>query len=105
MGPADGARRAISMEADSPPVPAPATCPRPPLRAGACRGRRRPQVQKRLVGEREQRLCVVCQEAEKTTLLMPCRHLCLCGGCSARPEVALCPLCRAPIADRIAVYA
>lgn len=55
--------------------------------------------------EREQRVCVVCQENEKSTLLMPCRHLCLCAPCAARPEVTTCPLCRAQITDRIAVYA
>jgi len=54
--------------------------------------------------EREQRLCVICVEAEKTMLLLPCRHLCLCGPCSASPQVLACPLCRATIVDRISVF-
>ncbi len=58
----------------------------------------------RFAGEREQRMCVVCQEREKTTLLMPCRHLCLCSGCAARTELKSCPLCRCDIVDRIPVY-
>jgi len=62
-------------------------------------------IKERLHGDREQRTCVICQEEEKTTLLMPCRHLCLCGGCAARPELENCPLCRAPIESRISVYA
>jgi hypothetical protein len=49
-------------------------------------------------------MCVVCQEREKTTLLMPCRHLCLCSGCAARTELKSCPLCRCDIVDRIPVY-
>ena len=44
-------------------------------------------------------MCVVCQEREKTTLLMPCHHLCLCSGCAARTELKSCPLCRCDIVD------
>ena len=55
--------------------------------------------------QKEQRLCVVCQEHEKSVVLLPCRHMCLCEGCSNNAQVQFCPLCRRPIAHRISVYA
>ena len=55
--------------------------------------------------QKEQRLCVVCQEFEKSVVLLPCRHMCLCEGCSNNAQVQFCPLCRRPIAHRISVYA
>jgi hypothetical protein len=42
--------------------------------------------------------CVVCWEHPWDTLLLPCRHVHLCGACAARlPEPRRCPLCRAGI--------
>ena len=41
--------------------------------------------------------CVVCLTEPKTTILLPCRHLCVCSECF--PQVnqsAKCPVCRAP---------
>ena len=55
--------------------------------------------------QKEQRLCVVCQESEKSVVLLPCRHMCLCEACSTNNQVQFCPLCRRPIAHRISVYA
>ena len=55
--------------------------------------------------ERDQRLCVICQESEKSVLLLPCRHLCLCKGCSRRSELDKCPLCRKAIEQKIDVFA
>lgn len=46
--------------------------------------------------------CVACMEFAKTTVLMPCRHLCLCSKCGHR--VDKCPICRSPITERIDVY-
>ncbi|CAM9178649.1 unnamed protein product [Chrysoparadoxa australica] len=67
----------------------------------------REAIQKRIreeVVKSEQRLCVVCQEAEKAVLLLPCRHLCLCQGCASKPELQLCPLCRTPFTEKLDVY-
>jgi Zinc finger, C3HC4 type (RING finger) len=57
--------------------------------------------------EAEQRtLCCVCQDAKKSVLLLPCRHLCLCAGCCRRLRGSggLCPICRVLITDSLEVY-
>ncbi|VDD83967.1 unnamed protein product [Mesocestoides corti] len=36
--------------------------------------------------------CCVCQDAECSTIFLPCGHVCCCEVCSAR--VSTCPLCR-----------
>lgn len=36
--------------------------------------------------------CVLCQEARKDTVLLPCLHLCVCEKCSG--NISLCPICR-----------
>jgi hypothetical protein len=61
--------------------------------------------------------CVVCLDALRDTLLLPCKHLVLCQGCSrdmqqrAQQEGggsssgssrrALCPVCRVPVASQV----
>lgn len=42
--------------------------------------------------------CVICITDIKDTLLLPCRHLCLCSSCAAnlRFQASNCPICRAP---------
>ena len=60
---------------------------------------------KKLEEEEEKRTCVICQVEAKSVLLMPCRHLCVCKGCSSRNELQKCPLCRLEIEEKIHVYA
>jgi hypothetical protein len=55
--------------------------------------------------EREEKTCVICMDGPKTTLLLPCRHLCLCSACALRPEIKECPVCRTKITDSMAVFA
>jgi len=50
----------------------------------------------------EERNCVVCMEMEKKVLLLPCKHVCLCEGCSVNVDV--CPLCRAMIKEKTTVF-
>ena len=44
--------------------------------------------------DEDQEECVICLCDPKDTILMPCRHLCVCSSCFARLE--LCPVCRSP---------
>eukprot|EP00123_Amoebidium_parasiticum_P018120 comp24108_c1_seq2/m.43607 comp24108_c1_seq2/g.43607 ORF comp24108_c1_seq2/g.43607 comp24108_c1_seq2/m.43607 type:complete len:408 (-) comp24108_c1_seq2:508-1731(-) len=48
--------------------------------------------------EDENRTCVVCMSDHRDTLVLPCRHLCLCAACAQvlRNQAAKCPICRAP---------
>uniref|UniRef100_A0A7S3DED6 RING-type domain-containing protein n=1 Tax=Palpitomonas bilix TaxID=652834 RepID=A0A7S3DED6_9EUKA len=56
--------------------------------------------------EREERenekKCKVCLDNEKTVLLLPCAHLCLCQECSS--QLSLCPICKSDISERKHVY-
>ncbi|CAH8330187.1 unnamed protein product [Eruca vesicaria subsp. sativa] len=40
------------------------------------------------------RMCRNCGEGESCVLVLPCRHLCLCGVCGS--SVHTCPICRSP---------
>lgn len=46
--------------------------------------------------------CVVCLDADRNTVLFPCRHLCCCAECSVRVEE--CPLCRSRVRHRVEVW-
>jgi len=41
--------------------------------------------------------CVVCMSSPKDTMVLPCRHMCLCNPCAEvlRFETNKCPICRA----------
>jgi RING finger protein 26 len=60
--------------------------------------------------ERDKRKCVVCQDLNKSVLILPCRHMCLCVGCanhivrSRFIERRICPLCRTRIERVMDVY-
>ncbi|CAM8929491.1 unnamed protein product [Rhodiola kirilowii] len=47
-------------------------------------------------------VCRQCFEAATATVLLPCRHLCLCKPCSM--GCAECPICHTNIVDRIFIY-
>ena len=42
--------------------------------------------------------CVICLTDTRNVLLLPCRHLCLCGPCAEnlKFQSANCPICRIP---------
>lgn len=42
--------------------------------------------------------CVICMSDSRDTLILPCRHLCLCNSCadSLRYQANNCPICRSP---------
>jgi len=39
-------------------------------------------LKEQLERERDKNLCVVCQTDEKNIVVIPCRHMCMCKGCS-----------------------
>ena len=39
--------------------------------------------------------CVVCLTHERDTILLPCRHFCVCGHCMEM--ITKCPICRTPL--------
>jgi len=56
--------------------------------------------------EREDKLCVVCQDKEKCIMILPCRHLCICQDCQEplRARHNHCPICRRPVRQTIKAY-
>ena len=66
-------------------------------------------LEKILERERDRRACVVCQDALKCVLVLPCRHMCLCIHCahylvSQRIRQRICPLCRTRIETIMDVF-
>lgn len=43
--------------------------------------------------------CVICLSNNRNTIIMPCRHICLCGECAEvlRKNKSDCPICRTRI--------
>lgn len=61
--------------------------------------------------EREDKLCVICQDREKCIMILPCRHLCICQDCQLRlmqrtdqPHSRTCPICRKNVKQTIKAY-
>ena len=52
----------------------------------------------------EMHRCVVCQDEPTAVLLMPCRHLCVCKGCSGHSRLTKCPMCRAEVSEKMHVF-
>ena len=52
--------------------------------------------------ERDQTLCMACCDKEKSILLTPCNHICVCEACSYQLEK--CPICMSPIESRVKVF-
>lgn len=50
----------------------------------------------------ESKLCNVCLEKDKTILLVPCRHRCVCHTCSEKLEI--CPICRTAVQEKWPVF-
>ncbi len=61
-------------------------------------------IRDQIGNQKEQRLCVICQEKEKSVVLIPCRHLCLCADCANHEQLKLCPLCRRQIESKFVVF-
>ena len=61
---------------------------------------------KQLEREREEKLCVICQDQVKCIILLPCRHFCLCNVCleTLAADYATCPICRREVLDHLRIY-
>lgn len=47
-------------------------------------------------------MCVVCMDAPLEMVLIPCRHMCVCEGCSK--HLISCPMCRQTVQDALKVF-
>lgn len=61
--------------------------------------------------EREDKLCVICQDQEKCIMILPCRHLCICQDCQIHlmqrtnhNHSGTCPICRKNVKQTIKAY-
>jgi hypothetical protein len=55
----------------------------------------------------DETLCVLCLDAPKDHIIVPCGHQCVCGACAEKlkkARSALCPFCRAPINATFKVF-
>jgi len=77
-------------------------------RAGRKRGQDtvEDQLLRQMENEREDKLCVVCQDNEKCIMILPCRHLCICEACQEplRQIRNTCPICRKGVKQMIKAY-
>lgn len=49
--------------------------------------------------------CIVCHDAPRQVLLLPCGHLCACTACATHPRVSeSCPVCRGPVEGTHTAY-
>jgi hypothetical protein len=46
--------------------------------------------------------CVVCDDAQRSTALVPCGHVCCCGECAV--DLRQCPICREAIRERLKLF-
>eukprot|EP01138_Halocafeteria_seosinensis_P005156 gb/GECG01005271.1/.p1 GENE.gb/GECG01005271.1/~~gb/GECG01005271.1/.p1 ORF type:complete len:510 (+),score=56.42 gb/GECG01005271.1/:1-1530(+) len=61
-----------------------------------------------LNGSFSEHTCVICRRNQRSTVLLPCRHLCLCAKCartaSDGSRLKHCPMCRNPITLVLPVF-
>jgi hypothetical protein len=55
----------------------------------------------------EETMCVVCFDAPKEYIIVPCGHMCVCEACAERltkTRTPMCPVCRGPIRETMKVF-
>jgi hypothetical protein len=55
----------------------------------------------------EETMCVVCFDAPKDHLIVPCGHQCVCARCAeqlTKTRTPTCPVCREPIQQTVKVF-
>ena len=48
--------------------------------------------------------CVVCLDEDKSHILIPCGHQCVCGPCGERLAQNPCPICRRAVTMAVKVF-
>ncbi len=59
------------------------------------------------VEDKDVGMCIICYERLANTVILPCKHLCICAVCSESTGESLkgCPVCRhAPIEQRMTLF-
>jgi hypothetical protein len=54
--------------------------------------------------EENDSLCCICMDSKKCVLLIPCKHVCMCGTCGLREDITSCPLCVVKIENRMQIF-
>jgi hypothetical protein len=55
--------------------------------------------------EEDGHICVVCLEARRAVVLLPCRHFVMCAACAdGLPQPRRCPVCREPAMDVMPLF-
>ncbi|KAL7487421.1 hypothetical protein ACHAW6_013022 [Cyclotella cf. meneghiniana] len=49
-------------------------------------------------------LCIVCEDAKKKIMILPCKHMCLCEKCANFDVIKDCPMCRTKVEDSSEVF-
>ena len=55
----------------------------------------------------EETMCVVCFDAPKDHIIVPCGHQCVCARCAeqlTKTRTPMCPVCRGPIQQTMKVF-
>jgi hypothetical protein len=55
----------------------------------------------------EETMCVVCFDAPKDHIIVPCGHQCVCEACAeqlTKTRTPMCPVCRGPIQQTMKVF-
>jgi hypothetical protein len=55
----------------------------------------------------EETMCVVCFDAPKDHIIVPCGHMCVCASCAeqlTKTRTPTCPVCREPIRETMKVF-
>jgi hypothetical protein len=55
----------------------------------------------------EETMCVVCFDAPKDHIIVPCGHMCVCEACAeqlTKTRTPFCPVCREPIRETMKVF-
>mmetsp|Transcript_27411 Transcript_27411/g.69929 ORF Transcript_27411/g.69929 Transcript_27411/m.69929 type:complete len:139 (+) Transcript_27411:286-702(+) len=61
-----------------------------------------PELASRVSEGGRERECIVCLDAPRDHVLVPCGHACVCDECCR--AIGLCPICRAPVERAVRLY-